>query len=168
MIQIHVTFSLDVPKTTEIIHASSKQMPIQEKQRFPTSEALLSPSHLLPSSAPTVSRPVTFTADKTEPIKGIQKAMVTTMTEALKIPAFGYCDEVDMSQLVSFRGQLKSLAERRGIRLSYMPIFLKVWFYVFHCGYLCFPKNIGALHSNDLMLSGKHFVLLAEGFTLIN
>lgn len=52
--------------------------------------------------------------------------MVKTMTAALKIPHFGYCDEVDLSRLVSLRAELKSVTEGRGIKLSYMPFFIKV------------------------------------------
>uniref|UniRef100_A0A3Q3F0H8 Dihydrolipoamide acetyltransferase component of pyruvate dehydrogenase complex n=1 Tax=Labrus bergylta TaxID=56723 RepID=A0A3Q3F0H8_9LABR len=56
---------------------------------------------------------------------GFHKAMVKTMTAALKIPHFGYCDEVDLSRLVTLRAELKSMAESRGIKLSYMPFFIK-------------------------------------------
>ncbi|XP_076150702.1 lipoamide acyltransferase component of branched-chain alpha-keto acid dehydrogenase complex, mitochondrial-like [Alosa pseudoharengus] len=78
-------------------------------------------------SAPTVAapRPVFTGKDRTEPLKGIQKAMVKTMTAALKIPPFGYCDEVDLSQLVWLRTELKGLAKSRGVKLSYMPFFIK-------------------------------------------
>lgn len=51
--------------------------------------------------------------------------MVKTMTAALRIPHFGYCDEVDMTTLVELREDLKPLAESRGVRLSFMPFFLK-------------------------------------------
>lgn len=57
---------------------------------------------------------------------GFQKAMVKTMTAALKIPHFGYCDEVDLTELVRLRSELKGLAESRGVNLSYMPFFIKV------------------------------------------
>lgn len=52
--------------------------------------------------------------------------MVKTMTAALKIPHFGYSDEVDLTELVRLRSELKGLAESRGIKLSYMPFFIKV------------------------------------------
>lgn len=52
--------------------------------------------------------------------------MVKTMTAALKIPHFGYCDEVDLSHLVALRKDLKPVAEARGVKLSYMPFFIKV------------------------------------------
>lgn len=64
-------------------------------------------------------------ADRTEPIKGIKKAMMKTMTASLQIPHFGYYDDVDMTQLVNLRKKWKAVAEQRGIRFSYMPIFLK-------------------------------------------
>ncbi|ELV10510.1 Lipoamide acyltransferase component of branched-chain alpha-keto acid dehydrogenase complex, mitochondrial [Tupaia chinensis] len=73
-----------------------------------------------------VSKPPVFTGkDKTEPIKGFQKAMVKTMSAALKIPHFGYCDEVDLTELVKLREELKPIALARGIKLSFMPFFLK-------------------------------------------
>ncbi|XP_044055618.1 lipoamide acyltransferase component of branched-chain alpha-keto acid dehydrogenase complex, mitochondrial [Siniperca chuatsi] len=74
---------------------------------------------------PTTPKPVFTGKDVTEPLKGFHKAMVKTMTAALKIPHFGYCDEVDLSRLVSLRAELKSTAEGRGVKLSYMPFFIK-------------------------------------------
>uniref|UniRef100_A0A8D2AKY7 Dihydrolipoamide acetyltransferase component of pyruvate dehydrogenase complex n=1 Tax=Sciurus vulgaris TaxID=55149 RepID=A0A8D2AKY7_SCIVU len=73
-----------------------------------------------------ISRLPVFTGkDITEPIKGFQKAMVKTMSAALKIPHFGYCDEVDLTELVKLREELKPVASARGIKLSFMPFFLK-------------------------------------------
>ncbi|XP_006105132.1 lipoamide acyltransferase component of branched-chain alpha-keto acid dehydrogenase complex, mitochondrial isoform X1 [Myotis lucifugus] len=73
-----------------------------------------------------VAKPVVFTGqDRTEPITGFRKAMVKTMTAALKIPHFGYCDEVDLTELVKLREELKPVASARGIKLSFMPFFIK-------------------------------------------
>ncbi|XP_059530255.1 lipoamide acyltransferase component of branched-chain alpha-keto acid dehydrogenase complex, mitochondrial isoform X1 [Myotis daubentonii] len=73
-----------------------------------------------------VAKPVVFTGqDRTEPVTGFRKAMVKTMTAALKIPHFGYCDEVDLTELVKLREELKPVASARGIRLSFMPFFMK-------------------------------------------
>ncbi|XP_078024542.1 lipoamide acyltransferase component of branched-chain alpha-keto acid dehydrogenase complex, mitochondrial [Epinephelus lanceolatus] len=74
---------------------------------------------------PTTPRPVFTGKDVTEPLKGFHKAMVKTMTAALKIPHFGYCDEVDLTRLVSLRAELKSIVESRGVKLSFMPFFIK-------------------------------------------
>lgn len=57
---------------------------------------------------------------------GFQKAMVRTMTAAMKIPHFGYCDQVDLSRLVTLRSELQPLAQGRGLKISYMPFFIKV------------------------------------------
>ncbi|XP_004315440.3 lipoamide acyltransferase component of branched-chain alpha-keto acid dehydrogenase complex, mitochondrial isoform X1 [Tursiops truncatus] len=73
-----------------------------------------------------ISKPPVFTGkDRTEPIKGFHKAMVKTMSAALKIPHFGYCDDVDLTELVKLREELKPIAFARGIKLSFMPFFLK-------------------------------------------
>jgi len=41
------------------------------------------------------------------------------------IPDFGYCDEIDVSNLIKLRKELKSQAEKYEIKLTYMPFFLK-------------------------------------------
>ncbi|XP_075901367.1 lipoamide acyltransferase component of branched-chain alpha-keto acid dehydrogenase complex, mitochondrial [Nelusetta ayraudi] len=80
------------------------------------------PATMAPPTTPT---PVFTGKDVTEPIKGFQKAMVRTMTAAMKIPHFGYCDQVDLSRLVTLRSELQPLAQGRGLKISYMPFFIK-------------------------------------------
>ena len=64
--------------------------------------------------------------DRTEPIRGIRKTMVKTMSLVQTIPHFGYCDEIYMDALIQLRAMLKTIAAERGIKFSYMPIFMKV------------------------------------------
>jgi len=64
--------------------------------------------------------------DKTEQIKGMAKVMVKTMTEANSIPTFGYCDEIDVSNLVGLREAAKDITKETGVRFSYMPVIIKV------------------------------------------
>ncbi|CAL8251790.1 unnamed protein product [Merluccius merluccius] len=78
-----------------------------------------------PATQPAAPKPVLTTKDVTESLKGFHKAMVRTMTAALKIPHFGFCDEVDLSRLVALRADLKAISEARGVKLSYMPFFIK-------------------------------------------
>lgn len=59
------------------------------------------------------------------PLKGVAKAMMKTMTEALKIPHFAYSDEIDVSKLVEARESLKADALAMGVKLTYMPFFVK-------------------------------------------
>ncbi|XP_030567979.1 lipoamide acyltransferase component of branched-chain alpha-keto acid dehydrogenase complex, mitochondrial [Drosophila novamexicana] len=86
------------------------------------------PSNLLkqktapPAAAPDVAAP----ADRVEPLKGVRKAMLKSMTESLKIPHFAYSDEIDMSNLVKFRAQLQSAAQEQGVpKLTFMPFCIK-------------------------------------------
>jgi len=42
-----------------------------------------------------------------------------------RVPHFGYCDEIDVSALYELRQQIKSGAERRGVKLTFMPFIIK-------------------------------------------
>lgn len=70
--------------------------------------------------------PLRAAEDRVEPVRGIRRAMAKAMAQSLAIPHFGYCDEVDVSRLVQLRPVLRPQADRQGVRLSYMPFFLKV------------------------------------------
>jgi len=78
-----------------------------------------------PISPPLRPAPVFLGKDKTEPASIMVKAMTKSMSEALKIPHFGYKDEVDLSQLVQLRKDLKAACLQRGVKLSYMPFIVK-------------------------------------------
>uniref|UniRef100_A0A667YPF5 Dihydrolipoamide acetyltransferase component of pyruvate dehydrogenase complex n=1 Tax=Myripristis murdjan TaxID=586833 RepID=A0A667YPF5_9TELE len=99
--------------------------PFQEIRPPPAAAAApKSPPAAMPQAPPT-PKPVFTGKDVTQPLTGFHKAMVKTMTAALKIPHFGYCDEVDVTRLVALRAELKPVAEGRGVKLSYMPFFIK-------------------------------------------
>ncbi|XP_066482459.1 lipoamide acyltransferase component of branched-chain alpha-keto acid dehydrogenase complex, mitochondrial isoform X2 [Tiliqua scincoides] len=84
------------------------------------------PKEKIPKIPVPISKPVVISGkDKTEALSGFHKAMVKTMTAALKIPHFGYCDEIDLTQLVQLREELKPVAQARGVNLSFMPFFIK-------------------------------------------
>lgn len=42
-----------------------------------------------------------------------------------KIPHFGFSDEYDVTKLVESRKNLKTIAEKFGVKLTYMPIIIK-------------------------------------------
>jgi len=67
----------------------------------------------------------TPTAGEIVPIRGIRRLMVKSMNESLSIPHFGYQDEVDITELTTLRNLLRTEAEARGFKLSYLPIFIK-------------------------------------------
>ena len=65
------------------------------------------------------------TAPTVVPVRGMMRLMVKSMNESLKVPHFGYKDEIIMDNLTDVRNLMKPIAMERGIKLSYMPFLLK-------------------------------------------
>ena len=64
--------------------------------------------------------------DRIEPIKGIRAVMAAAMSDSVAtIPHFTYADEVNMSELMALRTELKERYAKQGIRLTMMPFFIK-------------------------------------------
>ncbi|KHN88719.1 Lipoamide acyltransferase component of branched-chain alpha-keto acid dehydrogenase complex, mitochondrial [Toxocara canis] len=78
-----------------------------------------------PISAAPVKTFMPLKADQTKPIRGYTRVMIKSMSEALKIPHFGYNDEIVMSRAIEMRNDLKELSKERGIKMTYTPIFIK-------------------------------------------
>ncbi|RDV25984.1 dihydrolipoyllysine-residue acetyltransferase [Alteromonas aestuariivivens] len=63
---------------------------------------------------------------RTEKVRGIQAAMARQMSASVHtIPHFTVSDEVVMDSLIQLRNALKPEFERKGLRLSFMPFFIK-------------------------------------------
>ncbi|TMW56351.1 hypothetical protein Poli38472_006361 [Pythium oligandrum] len=89
------------------------------------------------TAAPQVTAPSTVSAspvlsvagyleqDTVVPLSPIQKMMVKSMNAALKVPHFGYADEIEMDAVYKLREDLKPLALERGVKLSFMPFIIK-------------------------------------------
>lgn len=74
----------------------------------------------------TVAQPVHATAEhRVEKLKDVRRVMFKTMTAALKIPHFTYSDEVNVTDLVKLRDTLKGDAESLGVKITFMPFFIK-------------------------------------------
>ncbi|KAJ8960532.1 hypothetical protein NQ318_013820, partial [Aromia moschata] len=63
--------------------------------------------------------------DRTEPIKGFQKAMVRTMTEALNVPLFTYSDEIKVAKISELRRSLRTQPELDALKISVLSFFIK-------------------------------------------
>ncbi|XP_053104851.1 lipoamide acyltransferase component of branched-chain alpha-keto acid dehydrogenase complex, mitochondrial isoform X2 [Hemicordylus capensis] len=104
-------------------------LPLSPKPKIITPSLKLEPTPDMPkektSTIPISQHIVIAGKDKTEALSGFHKAMVKTMTAALKIPHFGYYDEVELNQLVQLREEMKPTAQARGVNLSFMPFFIK-------------------------------------------
>ncbi|XP_011677259.1 lipoamide acyltransferase component of branched-chain alpha-keto acid dehydrogenase complex, mitochondrial isoform X2 [Strongylocentrotus purpuratus] len=96
----------------------------------PSSTAKPIKTPVVPPFTPTPSPPripvrAVVGQDRTEPIKGIHKAMVKAMVRSNAIPHFGYKDEVDVTELVALKSHFKAAAAARGIQFSFTPLFIK-------------------------------------------
>lgn len=63
--------------------------------------------------------------DMEVPLSGYARVMAKTMTASNAVPQFGYCDEIIADKLIRLRHDLKAIAERHGVKLTYMPIIIK-------------------------------------------
>ncbi|OZB16200.1 MAG: dihydrolipoamide acetyltransferase [Marinobacter sp. 34-60-7] len=81
------------------------------------------------TAASSASRARTFEQQgdiRVEPIKGMKAAMARAMLRsATTIPHFIYSEDIDVTDLLALREQLKPEAEARGHRLTLMPFFMK-------------------------------------------
>jgi len=72
--------------------------------------------------------PVTINVSPTrvEPIRGIKAVMAKAMVDSVStIPHFTYCEEIDMTELISLRKELKEVYAKQDIKLTMMPFFMK-------------------------------------------
>ena len=63
---------------------------------------------------------------RVEPIRGIKAVMAKAMVNSVStIPHFTYCEEIDMTELIALRNQLKEKYAKQDIKLTMMPFFMK-------------------------------------------
>ncbi|GLX80022.1 dihydrolipoamide acetyltransferase component of pyruvate dehydrogenase complex [Thalassotalea insulae] len=75
-----------------------------------------------PSAAPVAQAGGT----RVEPIRGVKAAMAKAMVNSVStIPHFTYCEEIDMTNLIKLRGELKEVYAKQDIKLTMMPFFMK-------------------------------------------
>lgn len=67
-----------------------------------------------------------YEGDERIPLRGLRKKIAERLVESKTVvPHFAYFDEIDMSNLVAMRKELKPLAEDMGAKLTYLPFFMK-------------------------------------------
>ena len=100
-----------------------------------SSSIFTTPPSLPPSPSPSSSLPLIpppsplsalhLTTSQRVPVRGVMRQMVKSMNASLKIPHFGYQDEVCMDKAAAFRSSLRPLAEAQGVKFTYLPLMLK-------------------------------------------
>jgi pyruvate dehydrogenase E2 component (dihydrolipoamide acetyltransferase) len=107
----------------------------------------------VPAAAPTPSAPAAVPQSKAIPsgteerikIIGLRRKIGAQMLLATQsAPHFTYVEEIDVTELVKIRQQLKGLAADRGVKLTYLPFIMKACSVVFQA----FP-NVNAVVEND-------------------
>jgi 2-oxoisovalerate dehydrogenase E2 component (dihydrolipoyl transacylase) len=79
-----------------------------------------------PTLEPVVITPKTTGGKRVEPIRGIQAAMAKHMMHSVfTVPHFSVSEEIEMDKLIDARSQLKASFEKEGVKLSFMPFFIK-------------------------------------------
>lgn len=65
-------------------------------------------------------------AEERVPLKGVRKIIAQAMAKSVyTAPHVTVMDEVDVSKLVAFRQRLKPIAEKKGVKLTYLPFIVK-------------------------------------------
>lgn len=63
--------------------------------------------------------------DREVPVRGIQRAMVKSMTAAWQIPHMGLGEEIIFTEIHALRESMKPYAAQHNIKLSYLPFLVK-------------------------------------------
>lgn len=80
-----------------------------------------------PVLTPDALTPATPAQDERQPLTGLRKRVAEHMERSWRIiPHATAFDEVDAGELVALRKTLLASAEKRGIRLTYMPLLIKL------------------------------------------
>lgn len=78
------------------------------------------------TSQPSATVPYVSGGTRVEPIRGIQAAMAKHMMHSVfTVPHFSVSEEIEMDSLILAREQLKPSFEKEGVKLSFMPFFIK-------------------------------------------
>jgi len=84
-------------------------------------------SQAAPAITQRTEQPATPAQDQRQPLTGLRKRIAEHMERSWRsIPHATAFDEVDGSALAALREALKPVAEERGVRLTYIPLFVKL------------------------------------------
>ncbi|MGZ3611510.1 MAG: dihydrolipoamide acetyltransferase family protein [Ktedonobacteraceae bacterium] len=108
-------------KTDSSLPSVSSSVLVEEKEvEHPASQA---PTTLIRK----IEHPVAPVQDERQPLKGLRKRIAEHMERSWRtIPHATAFDEVDGGALATLREALKSAAEKRGVRLTYIPLLIKL------------------------------------------
>jgi len=107
-------------RASSLLPASSPALVEEKEGEQPVSQA---PSAMMHN----IERSVTPVQDERQPLKGLRKRIAEHMERSWRtIPHATAFDEVDGGALATLRETLKPLAEKRDVRLTYIPLLIKL------------------------------------------
>ncbi len=107
-------------KVSSLASASSPVLVEEKDAEHPVSQA---PTTLIRK----IEHPVKPVQDERQPLKGLRKRIAEHMERSWRtIPHATAFDEVDGDALATLREALKPTAEKRGVRLTYIPLLIKL------------------------------------------
>src|SRR5947209_4643884 len=108
----------DVRAYAERAKAEPAPAPTQAEQPVPQP---------LPAAEQKVEQAVPTRQDERQPLTGLRKRIAEHMERSWRtVPHATAFDEIDGSALIALRQALKPVAEQRGVRLTYMPLLVKL------------------------------------------
>ncbi len=109
--------------TAAPLRQAPQAAPVAPMPKTPAPVAAKAPTG--PAPAP-VRRRTAAESEERIPLRGIRKRISDHMHHSKNTAAhFTYVDEVDMTQLVKVRGELKAVAEKQGVKLTFLPFIIK-------------------------------------------
>jgi pyruvate dehydrogenase E2 component (dihydrolipoamide acetyltransferase) len=107
-------------KASSLLPTYSPLLVEKQEAELPVSQAQSRMTHAIEQS-------VTPVQDERQPLKGLRKRIAEHMERSWRtIPHATAFDEVDGGALATLREALKPLAEKRGVRLSFIPLLIKL------------------------------------------
>jgi pyruvate dehydrogenase E2 component (dihydrolipoamide acetyltransferase) len=101
----------------------------EDVRRFAATRTAPPPPAPAPKPTAPAYTPSAVVTDRREeriPLRGIRKRIAEHMHQSKSTAAhFTYVDEVDMTELIQLREQMRPLAEQKGVKLTYLPFIVK-------------------------------------------
>ena len=114
--------AIGVAKSSEIPHVEPSAM--HSMTQVEPQEAVL---ESIQETARQANVHATSTTEERKPLTGLRRRIAERMEHSWRtIPHATSFDELDATELVALRAALKPVAEKRGVRLTYMPLLVKM------------------------------------------
>ncbi|WP_245961467.1 dihydrolipoyllysine-residue acetyltransferase [Thalassotalea euphylliae] len=112
------------------VPGSGKKGRVYKEDVIRFSEAKAEQAHAIPVQTgqpeSISSKSTTVGGKRVEAIRGVKAAMAKAMVDSVtSIPHFTYCEELDLTELIALRQQLKTQYAKQDVKLTLMPFFMK-------------------------------------------